>query len=157
MPRAGAPYRAWMDTDGRPGVGGLRDTREPHDAREPRDARESREVRETRELLLRERADAVARLEGAGRERAAIVEAARDAAADDEHDPEGATIAYERAQVTALEQAAAGRLAEVDAALARLAAGSYGRCERCGQPIPAGRLAARPTARRCAGCAGLGA
>ena len=146
-----------MDTDDRPGVGERRDTGRPHETRKLRHGRESREVREARELLLRERADAVARLEGARRERAAIVEAARDAAADDEHDPEGATIAYERAQVTALEQAAAERLAEVDAALARLAAGNYGRCERCGQPIPPGRLAARPTARRCAGCAGLGA
>jgi len=39
--------------------------------------------------------------------------------------------------------------------LARLAAGSYGVCERCGQPIGEARLAARPAAVLCIGCASL--
>jgi RNA polymerase-binding protein DksA len=43
-------------------------------------------------------------------------------------------------------------LAEVEAALARLADGSYGECTDCGQPIPAPRLTAYPTARRCVAC-----
>jgi phage/conjugal plasmid C-4 type zinc finger TraR family protein len=43
-------------------------------------------------------------------------------------------------------------LAEVEAALARLADGTYGECMDCGQPIPAPRLTAYPTARRCVGC-----
>ncbi len=37
-------------------------------------------------------------------------------------------------------------LAQVDHALARLDAGTYGICENCGQPIPAARLEARPFA-----------
>jgi RNA polymerase-binding transcription factor DksA len=41
----------------------------------------------------------------------------------------------------------------VDLALARIADGSYGTCERCGEPIGAGRLAARPAARTCIRCA----
>lgn len=45
------------------------------------------------------------------------------------------------------------RLAEIDAALARLDAGTHGTCEACGHPIAADRLAARPTARTCLGCA----
>jgi DnaK suppressor protein len=44
-------------------------------------------------------------------------------------------------------------LAEIDAALARQAAGSYGICVVCGQPIGAERLAARPATDRCITCA----
>lgn len=82
-----------------------------------------------------------------------VVAASRDTNADDEHDPEGATIAFERSQVDALVHQAVSHLAEVDAALARLDAGTYGTCEVCGQPIPAGRLEVRPMARTCVGCA----
>ena len=87
------------------------------------------------------------------RQHADIVAAARDANADDEHDPEGATIAFERQQVAALLDAARRRLADVDAALERRRTGSYGVCEVCGRPIPAERLAARPSARTCVACA----
>lgn len=72
---------------------------------------------------------------------------------DDEHDPEGATIAFERQHVAALITQARTQLGAVDAALARLADGTYGGCERCGHPIPADRLAARPTATTCIPCA----
>ena len=43
-------------------------------------------------------------------------------------------------------------LAEVEAALARMADGTYGECSDCGMPIPAARLEAYPTARRCVAC-----
>ena len=43
-------------------------------------------------------------------------------------------------------------LAEVEAALGRLADGTYGACLDCEQPIPAARLLAYPTARRCVAC-----
>ncbi len=76
-----------------------------------------------------------------------VVASSRDTNADDEHDPEGATIAFERSQVGALAQQARARVAEIDAALARLADGSYGTCEVCGLPIEPERLEARPTAR----------
>jgi DnaK suppressor protein len=82
-----------------------------------------------------------------------FVAASRDTNADDEHDPEGATIAFERSQVDALLRQAQRRLAELDAASARLAAGTYGRCERCGRPIDPARLDARPGARTCVACA----
>lgn len=82
-----------------------------------------------------------------------VVAAAAGSNLDDEHDPEGATIAFERSQIDALARQAAAELAEVDAAEARITAGTYGTCERCGAPIPAGRLQARPTARTCVGCA----
>lgn len=84
---------------------------------------------------------------------AALFEASRSSNADDEHDPEGSTIAYERAQLTAVLDATRGRLADLEDAMTRLAAGGYGVCERCGKPIPAERLAARPSARTCVACA----
>jgi RNA polymerase-binding transcription factor DksA len=82
-----------------------------------------------------------------------IVEASADSNADDEHDPEGSTIAFERSQVTALIEQARRRLAEIDAAQDRYDDGTYGLCEVCGEPIADGRLDARPTARTCIACA----
>jgi DnaK suppressor protein len=79
----------------------------------------------------------------------ALVEASRDSNADDEHDPEGQTIAFERSQLGALTDRARLRLAEIDAAADRLAAGTYGRCEACGRAIDPARLEARPTATTC--------
>jgi len=97
--------------------------------------------------VTRERLSA---LEG---EHRSVVDASRDSNADDEHDPEGATIAFECAQVDALVRDAAARLESVDEALARLDAGTYGTCVRCGEPIAPGRLEARPTATTCVSCA----
>jgi RNA polymerase-binding transcription factor DksA len=83
-----------------------------------------------------------------------FVAASRDTNADDEHDPEGATIAFERSQVDSLLRQARHRLGELDAAVARLDAGTYGRCEVCGRDIDPARLDARPEARTCVTCAG---
>jgi len=44
------------------------------------------------------------------------------------------------------------RLKQIDAALARLADGSYGICQDCGGPISPKRLAAIPAAERCIAC-----
>jgi DnaK suppressor protein len=82
-----------------------------------------------------------------------VVAAARDANADDEHDPEGATLAFEREQLAALLAQARRRVQELESAVERTQAGVYGRCESCGQPIGAARLEARPTARTCIRCA----
>ena len=83
-----------------------------------------------------------------------VVAASRDTNADDEHDPEGSTIAFERSQVGALARQARERLGEIDAALARVDDGSYGTCEACGRTIPTERMEARPTARTCVSCTG---
>ena len=103
-------------------------------------------------MLAAARERTMARLASLEREFAGIVEAARGAGTDDEHDPEGATVAFERQHVAALARAAREHLADIDAALARLAEGSYGTCQACGRPIGAERLAARPAARTCIGC-----
>jgi DnaK suppressor protein len=83
-----------------------------------------------------------------------IVEASNSANLDDEHDPEGATVGFERAQLSALLERAKAQLAEIDAALQRLSDGTYAACEVCGAPILDSRLAAQPAARRCIACAG---
>lgn len=83
----------------------------------------------------------------------AVVASSRDANVDDEHDPEGATIAFERSQVDALIRQTQHHLGEVDTALKKLDAGTYGTCEICGGPIGQGRLEARPVARTCIRCA----
>ena len=106
-----------------------------------------------RDELLRLRARAEAEAATLARDLESLFTASRDANADDEHDPEGATIGFERAQLTALLSAARERIAEVDDALRRVDAGTYGICERCGQPIAEDRLAARPFARFCMACA----
>lgn len=82
------------------------------------------------------------------------VAAARESAnVDDEHDPEGSTIAYERSQLDAIRRSALERASDARAALGRIGDGSFGRCERCAARIGDARLQARPTARLCIDCA----
>jgi DnaK suppressor protein len=106
-----------------------------------------------REELLRLRQQTEAQVTALDGDLRGLFEASRASNADDEHDPEGATIAFERAQLTAVLDAARRRLAELDVALRRVEDGSYGVCERCLRPIPAERLVARPSARTCVACA----
>ena len=79
----------------------------------------------------------------------ALIAASRDSNADDEHDPEGQTIAYERSQLSAVTSQTRDHLREVESALERVAAGSYGVCEVCHRPIDPARLDARPIAKTC--------
>jgi RNA polymerase-binding transcription factor DksA len=51
-----------------------------------------------------------------------------------------------------LDTAERRQLDEIDAAQARLAAGTFGTCERCAKPIPLARLRALPAARLCVAC-----
>lgn len=112
---------------------------------------------EQRDELLREVAERRARTA----ERAAalerdfddIVAASADAVRDDEHDPEGATIAFERAQVSALLADARAQLTALDEAADRLAGEGAGRCEVCARSIAFERLLARPASTRCVACA----
>ncbi|MFG2828279.1 TraR/DksA family transcriptional regulator [Streptomyces sp. NPDC048434] len=82
-----------------------------------------------------------------------VVEAAALTSNDDEHDPEGATVAFERAHLRDVLKQAHADLDDLDRAARRIAAGTYSTCERCGGPISAGRLSARPTATTCITCA----
>src|SRR3954447_22048063 len=108
---------------------------------------------EARADLVADRAATLRRIEALSGDVDAVIEAASDVATDDEHDPEGATIAFERARIGALLDAARVRLGALDRALQRSADGTYGVCERCGSNIAAERLAARPASTLCISCA----
>lgn len=106
-----------------------------------------------RALLLAERDETRRQLDALTAEIGRFVDAARDVATDDEHDPEGSTIAYERARTAALLEQARAHVAAVEVALERLDEGSYGRCVSCGKEISAERLEARPVSTTCIACA----
>jgi DnaK suppressor protein len=104
------------------------------------------------DLLTARRARTVERITALERDLAGIIDSAS-AGADDEHDPEGATLAFERQHVAALLNQASRQLTQIDAAIGRIADGSYGRCASCGQQIAPARLAARPATTTCIRCA----
>jgi DnaK suppressor protein len=108
-----------------------------------------------RSRLNTDRGETLARIAELGREFDAIVASARDGSAggDDEHDPEGPTVAFERQHVAALLDQARGHLAAIDAALGKVESGKYGICDICRGPIGAERLAARPASLVCIRCA----
>jgi DnaK suppressor protein len=119
----------------------------PHDAPSPPG------LRATREWLARERAAAMARIGSLQRRLTSIREVSTWTSTDDEHDPEGATIAYERAQVQGLLADAQRELDALERATARLDEGAYGVCERCGKAIAPERLEALPATTTCITCA----
>lgn len=104
-------------------------------------------------LLVAERQRVVATGAGLVAELRSIVEASDHANLDDEHDPEGATVGYERARVASLLEGARSRLSQLDQAADRLRTGAYGACRRCRRPIAPERLGAHPTAEACITCA----
>jgi DnaK suppressor protein len=106
-----------------------------------------------RAALAKDRADTLGRIESLTRDRTSILESSESASTDDEHDPEGATLAFEREQLTALLDQARAHLADLEVAFERVESGSYGRCAVCGSTIPAERLAARPASITCVACA----
>lgn len=105
------------------------------------------------ERLLADRAGTLKLIASLSGDWDGVVEASSQTGVDDEHDPEGATIAFERARIEASLSRARARLADIDDALRRLREGTYGTCEQCGGPIGAERLAARPATRTCITCA----
>ena len=106
-----------------------------------------------RDALEEEREKALARIHELHGELNGIIADVVDTNADDEHDPEGPTIAYERARVTALLAEAQSHLGDLNEALARLESGDYSICETCGRTIPTERLQALPACRTCIACA----
>jgi DnaK suppressor protein len=76
--------------------------------------------------------------------------------AEDDIPEDGTQDAQELSQAE-LARARSGQtraqLEETQAALDRLDAGTYGRCDRCGAAIPAVRLLALPHTASCTGCA----
>jgi DnaK suppressor protein len=104
------------------------------------------------ELLHVEREQTMARITALTAELDDIVAATADANTDDEHDPEGSTIAFERTRVSTLLSQGRAYLGELALARQRVEDGTYGNCEGCGSAIPPERLRARPVARTCVQC-----
>ena len=73
-----------------------------------------------------------------------------DSAGDDQADT--GTKTFEREQEISLANSILERINQVERALERLDEGTYGYCERCGNPIPVERLAAFPSATLCVTC-----
>jgi len=71
----------------------------------------------------------------------------------DEGFADSGQVTAERGEVDALVGTLSETLLEIDVALAKLDAGTYGRCESCGNDIADARLEAKPAARFCIDCA----
>jgi DnaK suppressor protein len=91
----------------------------------------------------------------------ALLESERDEILSDPTDPESletdltddpGTRLSEREEVEAISAVQRAQLAQVDAALERIEAGTYGTCEGCGVDIPVERLEAMPSAGYCVAC-----
>ncbi len=100
-----------------------------------------------------ERERTAATEEGLAAEYKAVIEASDQANLDDEHDPEGATVGFERARVASLLAQARSHLSALAQAAERLRTGDFGGCQECGRPIAVERLTAHPTATTCVACA----
>ncbi len=104
-------------------------------------------------LIAARRADVSAGL-AAVEARLAAIRAERSAATDDdEHDPEGSTLSTEWSRAEGQRADAVRELAELDAALGRVEAGTYGVCVSCGTAIPVDRLRLLSAATLCVRCA----
>lgn len=114
----------------------------------------NREV--ARRALAADRDESVALIDTMSSRLRAVVDAGADASSDDEHDPEGSTLAFERGQLLAQIERSKMRVVEIDAAQIRVEAGTYGVCENCGTEISDARLEALPAARLCFTCASSG-
>lgn len=85
---------------------------------------------------------------------AELIESGLQTNVDDEHDPDGATIGFERSQAQSLLDRARNDLDTVGEAKKRLADDpTFGTCEVCDGPIGTERLLARPATTTCVTCA----
>lgn len=105
------------------------------------------------ELLDADRKQTTARIAMLRHDLDEIVSSSALTGADDEHDPEGSSTAFERAHAQSLLDQALNHLGELDQAVERLRDGEYGICVKCGKPIPIERLMILPAARTCVLCA----
>jgi DnaK suppressor protein len=103
-----------------------------------------------RERLLQERTQLLQRI---AEQRGGLVSRA-DMAADhfDNSFQSRAQIRSERQTEFAINEHETAELGDIDAALERIDAGTYGQCTDCGVSIPSARLSAYPTAKRCIVC-----
>jgi DnaK suppressor protein len=104
---------------------------------------DTQEARKSLEQMLRELDSATSTLEGEG------AGDSSELTHSDQHPGDTASELTDADNQNALLEASAQQRAEVEAALARIEAGSFGTCVDCGKPIPDARLEVRPEAARC--------
>jgi DnaK suppressor protein len=92
-----------------------------------------------RAVLTAERARLTSELEAMGVDRGSY----------DDGFADSGQVTAERGEVDALVGSLRDTLSEIDSALAKIDAGTYGLCEQCGRPIGEARLEAMPAARLC--------
>jgi len=117
------------------------------------DAIDAATIETLRSRLVDERESATQAIESSKQTMANLLDARRGSQADDEHDPEGATITLQFAESAALLANSRNHLDQVNAALGRMTEGRYGQCQLCGADIALARLEARPFAAHCVRCA----
>lgn len=105
-----------------------------------------------RQRLLEERDRLVAAIEFLQGENSTSLREESEETTLDNHLADTATVMHDREMDYTLEGASEQVLAAIDAALARLDAGTYGSCVTCGRPIGEERLAAMPYATQCIDC-----
>ncbi|MGH7723467.1 MAG: TraR/DksA C4-type zinc finger protein [Candidatus Dormibacteria bacterium] len=105
---------------------------------------------EARQRLIAERDRLIQVRDAATRLSTSATEAAQhELSSADQHPAEQATETLERELDLGVLQSVESELHELEAALRRLDAGTYGTCEICAKPIAEGRLEAKPATRHC--------
>lgn len=105
---------------------------------------------QARELLERERERLRGMLDEADSHLStSLTDSTGELSSFDQHPGDTASETVEREQDDSVRNHAIAELAEVDAALERLAAGEYGTCATCGVAIPSERLELLPQTRFC--------
>ncbi len=94
---------------------------------------QSTDLAEVRSRLAEERRLAECQISALTAQLEEIIESSQFVSTDDEHDPDGSTVAFERSKVSAILSHSWGRLAEVDSSFERMQVGNYGFCEGCGR------------------------
>jgi len=110
------------------------------------------DLAQARERLEAERERVAAELSDLQEDLASSLEEATDEDGNDSHLADSATETFDRELEQSLEDNAGHLLASIDAALARIEDGTYGRCERCEGEIDEARLNALPHATKCIEC-----
>jgi DnaK suppressor protein len=105
-----------------------------------------------RDLLLEERQRVLNAIEYLHEENPGSLKEETEDSTMDNHLADTATVTLDREIDYTLEENSENVLKEIDVALAKIEAGTYGICETCGKPIAEERLAAIPYARQCIDC-----
>ena len=106
-----------------------------------------------RRILLEERDRVLRAIENLHNETpGSLEEATGEETSFDNHLGDTATVTYDREMDYTLEENSEAVLKAIEAALGRIEAGTYGKCQRCGREIAPERLEALPYAELCIDC-----